>query len=82
MPPEKDNILEFNQYMKSDKMPCIFYADMESLIKKIDSLTNNPENSPATKLGEHIPCGYSISTIWAFNNVEKKSTPYIVEKIE
>ena len=31
---EKDNILEFNQYMKSDVMPCIIYADTECLIKK------------------------------------------------
>ena len=31
MPSEKDNILEFNQYMKSDKIPCIIYADIESL---------------------------------------------------
>ena len=30
MPSEKDGILEFNQYMKSDKMPYIIYADMES----------------------------------------------------
>ena len=28
MPSEKDNILEFNQYMKSDKIPCIIYADI------------------------------------------------------
>ena len=34
MPSEKDNILEFNQYVKYDKMPCIIYADIESLIKK------------------------------------------------
>ena len=34
MPSEKDNILEFNQYMKLNKMPCITYADFESLIKK------------------------------------------------
>ena len=34
MPSEKDNVLEFNQYMKSDKMPYIIYADTESLIKK------------------------------------------------
>ena len=32
MPSEKDNILEFNQYMKSDKMPYIIYADIQSLI--------------------------------------------------
>ena len=34
MPSEIDSILEFNQYMKSDKMPYIIYADDESLIKK------------------------------------------------
>ena len=32
MPSEKDNILEFNQYMKSRKMSYIIYPDMESLI--------------------------------------------------
>ena len=30
VPSEKDNILEFNQYMKSDKMLHIIYADIES----------------------------------------------------
>ena len=31
---QKNNILEFNRYMKSDKMPYIIYAEIESLIKK------------------------------------------------
>ena len=56
MPSEKDNMLEFNQYMKSDKLSCIIYANMESLINKIDGCTNNPKNSSATKIGEHTPC--------------------------
>ena len=34
MPPAKNKILEFNQYMKSDKMPYIIYANIESLIRK------------------------------------------------
>ena len=34
MPSEKDNILEFNPYIRSDKMSYIVYADIESLIKK------------------------------------------------
>ena len=63
MSSEKDKILEFNQYMKADKMPYIIYADMEFLIKKIDGCANNPENSSITKIGELIPCGYSMSTI-------------------
>ena len=34
MPSQIDNILQFNQCMKSDKIPHIIYADLESLIKK------------------------------------------------
>ena len=63
MPSEKDKILEFNQYMKSDKMPYNIYADMESLIEKIDRYANDPENSSTRKIGEHIPWEYSMSKI-------------------
>ena len=70
---------EFNHYIKLDKMLYIIYADMESLVKKIGGCTNNPENSSTTKLDEHTPCGCSMSTIWAFNNVENKPI-YIVGK--
>ena len=48
MPSEKDNILEFNQHMKSDKMSYIIYTDIESLITKIDGCTNNPEKYSTT----------------------------------
>ena len=34
MSSEKDNTLELNRYIKSDKMPYIIYADIESSIKK------------------------------------------------
>ena len=73
---EKDNILEFNQIMKSDKMPYIIYADIESLIIKIDGCANNPENSSTAKIGGHIPCGYSMPTICSFDNIENKHTLY------
>ena len=95
MPWEKDNILEFNQYMKSDEMPYNNYADIESLsdcngtgthnhlvrkwtlnhlaklakwtyihwifnFKKTDGCASNSDNS---KIGEHIICGYLMSTM-------------------
>ena len=34
MPSENDKILEFNHYVKFDKMPYIIYVDLECLIKK------------------------------------------------
>ena len=58
--------------MKLDKIPYIIFANIESLIEKIDGCGNNSENSSTTKIDEHIPCGYSMSTIWAFNNIENK----------
>ena len=56
MPSEKDNIT-LNQYMKLNNMPCITYADIESLIVKIDGCTNNLEKTSTEKIGDHIPRG-------------------------
>ena len=49
---------------------------MESLTKKIDGYANNSENSSTTKIGEHIPCGYSMSTIWTFKHIENRHSLY------
>ena len=62
MPSEKDRISEFNQFMKLDKLSCIICADIEALIRRIDGCANNPENSSTTKIGEHIPGRYLMST--------------------
>ena len=75
MPSEKDNILESNQYMKSNKMSYIICANIESLIKKIDRCANNPANSSTTKIGEHIPC---ISLVFIL--LEQKINLNLMEK--
>ena len=61
MPSEDTKILEFNQCQKSDKAPFVIYADLESLIEKIDGYKNNPKKSSSTKVGEHIPSAFSMS---------------------
>ena len=44
--PSKDvNILEFNQYRKSDKAQFIIYADVESSTEKIDGCKLNLEQN-------------------------------------
>ena len=48
--------------MKSDKVPFIIYAELESLKKTVDRCKNNFENSSTTKIGEHISSGFSMST--------------------
>ena len=69
---EDTKILEFNQYQKSDKAPFIIYADLECLIEKIDGCKNNPENSFTIKISEHIPSGFSMSTISSSRAVWKR----------
>ena len=62
--------------MNSDKMPYIIYDCLESLVRKIEGCTNNPEKPSTAKLGEHIPSEYSMSPKWAFDNVENNHTLY------
>ena len=69
-------ILEFNQYQKHYKPPLIIYADLECLIEKIFGCKNNPKNSSATKINEHIPPGFAMSTISSFKNIENKHDAY------
>ena len=57
-------------------MPCIIYADIESSIEKIDGFANNPKHYSTIKIGEHIPCEYSMLTIWALDHIESKHTLY------
>ena len=70
-PFQDTKILEFNQYQKSNKALFIIYADLECIIEKIDGCKNNPENSC-----EHIPSGFSMSTISSFRSIENKYDVY------
>ena len=79
MPFEDTKILQFNQYYKSDKAPFIIYADFESLIVKIDGCENNPEKSSTTNVSEHIPSGFSMSTISSIKCIENKHDVYRVK---
>ena len=79
MPSEDSKILKFSQYQKFDKAPFIIYADLEYIIEKIDGSKNNPENSSTTKVSEHIPSGFSMSTISSFRSIENKHDVYRVK---
>ena len=75
--------VKFNQYTMLEKNtmyklqilqnPKIakHHADLQSWLKKIVGCANSPpEKSSTTKKCEHIPCGYSMSTLWALNNMQ------------
>ena len=77
--PTPKNILEFNQYMKSDKVLYIIYVNIKSLMKKMDRYANNPEKSSTTKIDKYIPCEYSMSNIWVIDDIENKNSVKVLQ---
>ena len=77
-PFEDLKVSKFNRYQKSNQKsaPFIIYADLECIIEKIDECKNNPENSSTAKVREHIPSGFSISTISSSRSIENKHDVY------
>ena len=76
MPSPNDNIIKYNSGEKSLELPFIIYADLECLLKKIDTCQNNPELSSTTKINQHVPSGYSIYTNCSFDKANNKLSYY------
>ena len=76
MPNKDNNLIKYNQGDKSLKLPFIIYADLECLLKKIDTCQNNPDLSSTTKINQHIPSGYSIYTSCSFDKFKNKLSYY------
>ena len=76
--PEKGNkILKYNQGEKSMKVPFTIYADLESLLEKMNTCHNNPEKSSTTKINKHTLYGYSLFTHCSFDTTKNKLDYYI-----
>ena len=67
MPNEDNKILKYNHREKSMRAPFIIYADLESLLEKMETCYNNPEKSSTTKINKHTPSGYSLFTYCSFD---------------
>ena len=65
MPDEDNEILKYIFGEKSLKVPFTIYADLECLLKKINTYSSNPEKSYTEKKATHRPSGYSLVT-WIF----------------
>ena len=78
MPSKTDNKLEFNQYMKSDKMAHTIYAEIESLIKKIDGvqLIQKIIQQKKNWRAYSMRIFYVNNINWAFDHMENKHTLY------
>ena len=72
MPEEDNKILKYNLGEKPIKVPFIIYADLESLLERINTCHNNPEKSSTTKINKHTPSGYSLFTQCSFDTTRNK----------
>ena len=72
MPEEYDKILKYNHGEKSMKAPFIIYADLESLLEKMNTCYDSPEISSTTKINKHTPSGYSLFTHCSFDETKNK----------
>ena len=54
------------------KVPFIIYADLESLLEKINMCQSNPKNSSTTKINLHTACVYSLFTYFTFVTTKNK----------
>ena len=73
MPKEDNKILKYNHGEKSMKVPFIIYADLESLLEKINTCYNNPKKSSTTKKNKHTP---SLFTHRSFDTTKNKRDCY------
>ena len=73
MPTKNNNIIKYNHGEKSMNLPFVIYADLECLLEKISTCTNNPNESSTIKINKHEPADYSIFTHCSFDESKKKT---------
>ena len=72
MPKEDNKVLKYNHGEKSMKIPFIIYADLKSLLEKINTCHNYPKKLSTIKINKHTASGYSLSTNCSFDAIKNK----------
>ena len=76
MPKEDNKILKYNHGEKSLRVPFVIFADLESLLEKMNTCRNNPEKSSTTKINKHTASCYSLFTHCSFDRTKNKLDYY------
>ena len=76
MPEKVNKTLKYNYGEKSLKAPFIIYADIESLLEKMNIGHNNPEELSTTIINKHTASGYSFFTNCSFDTTKNKLDYY------
>ena len=79
MPEWLNKIIKHNTGEKSLKKPFAIYLDLEYILKKLQSIQNNPEKSYTQKKARHEPSGWSMFIKCSFDKKENKLNYYIAK---
>ena len=63
MPSEEDKEVHFQKVEAKVFAPFVMYFDMESILKPVQHVLGNPEQSMTTPLERHVPCSYCLVVI-------------------
>ena len=74
IPTEGQNILKYRHDKKSIPMPHLIYADLECILKKIESCQPDPDKSYTLKKNVHTPSGYAVHLVRSYD--QKLTTHY------
>ena len=85
-----ENILKFESIEKQMRVPFVVYADFESVLKPVETVEPNPENSYTIKSLKHEPYSFAYLIKCSFNDSISKFELYrgndaakvFVERIE
>ena len=77
--PEKDTFIKYHHGVKSMGASFIIYADLESLLKKMDVCINDSDKSSTTKINKREMCGYSLITQCSFDEKNNITDYYRVK---
>ena len=73
---EDNKILKYISGEKSLRVPFTIYANLECLLRKINTSQNNPDKSYTEKKATHRPSGYSLVTCCSFDKSKNECNYY------
>ena len=76
MPDEDNKILKYVSGKKSLKVPFTIYADLDCLLRKINTFMNNHEKSYTEKKSVHKPSGYPFVICCSFDKSKNERKYY------
>ena len=75
--PKKSEYINFKNYERKIKSPCIIYADFERILVPKKNEKQNPEESCTKKYQQHTACSYGYKLVCVEEKFSKPFKTYL-----